>query len=211
MRLSACHWVRSRLPLLSGGELRGPERRWTERHLVGCPSCQARLASLHASLASLHAAGESAPGTAEPPSLWPDLARQIRESRRPTSSWRSWERVEPRVLAWTGAGLAACLLLAVTIGLMMSPAAERLPIPKVTVTVKVDPPSTTSKKAESSTPSQRSSQATFRTTSHRRRSTPRNDSTTVEEAPDDPPAEDLARGSSTLYEPRSNVNNGLTH
>jgi hypothetical protein len=82
-----CRWVRDRLPLLAGGELAGGDRRKVERHLLACPGCRERKASLVGALAALHAAAGHSPagvgvGTgAEAPSLWPALARQIREAR----------------------------------------------------------------------------------------------------------------------------------
>lgn len=100
----SCRWTRSRLPLLAGGDLIGPERRRAERHLVGCPECRRQLASTQAALDALRTAAtcDPAPPT---PSLWPELSRQIRESRRPERT--AW----PRLLAWPGAALAASLLL----------------------------------------------------------------------------------------------------
>src|SRR4051794_36412795 len=79
-----CAWVRARLPLLCGGELSGPDRREVERHLIGCPGCRGHAASLAGAQGALRAAaGWSAGAGAEGngPSLWPALARQIRESR----------------------------------------------------------------------------------------------------------------------------------
>jgi anti-sigma factor RsiW len=84
---SACRWVHTRLPLLAGDDLVGPERRWVERHLAGCAGCRERLESLREALGALHAAA-SGPVAGETARLWPGLSREIRESRRPlTSSW----------------------------------------------------------------------------------------------------------------------------
>ena len=80
-----CRWVRDRLPLVAGDELPGLERRRVERHLIGCPNCRRRRTALTGVLNVLHAAAAPAAIGAGPdaPSLWPALARQIRESRRP--------------------------------------------------------------------------------------------------------------------------------
>jgi hypothetical protein len=112
MGSKSCIWVRDRLPLVAGGEWLGPDRRPVERHLIGCPACRQRLDSLRDALAVLHVAAAESPADPEAPSLWPALARQIRESRRPQSSWemgwlRSW--------AWPSLGLAAGLFVAVGI------------------------------------------------------------------------------------------------
>jgi Putative zinc-finger len=78
-----CKWVRDRLPLLTGDELVGAERRRVERHLIGCPRCRAHRVALGHALEVLHAAAAESPTGAGVPSLWPALARQIRESHRP--------------------------------------------------------------------------------------------------------------------------------
>jgi hypothetical protein len=113
-----CRWVRARLPLLAGDDWLGPDRRRVERHLIGCLPCRERFESLGQVVRALRAVGEcstsvgpaavgpeSAPATL---SLWPALARQIRESRRPEPAWTEFN--------WSGAplrvGLAASLLVA---------------------------------------------------------------------------------------------------
>lgn len=110
----SCGWARQRLPLLAGGELAGSDRRKTERHLISCASCRTHLVSLNASLNVLHAvAAEPLALTQQnAPSLWPAVARQIRESRRPAPPF--WPSIElrPFPLAWTATGLAAAALLA---------------------------------------------------------------------------------------------------
>lgn len=113
MRTSKCRWVRSRLPLLAGGELFGPERRLVERHLLGCAACREQRAGLGASLAVLHETAEVDP-LSRPPGLWPVLERQIREARRPLPEEVSWSR---RMLVPV-AGLAAALTLSATVGLL---------------------------------------------------------------------------------------------
>ncbi len=104
---NSCRWVVSRLPLLAGDELIGPERRQAERHLIGCPACRERLASLRSALGVLRTVGQDGPESPGAPSLWPALARQIKESRRvPRHAWD-----HARVLTWVRVGLAATVLL----------------------------------------------------------------------------------------------------
>ena len=78
-----CKWVRDRLPLLAGDELVGCDRRKVERHLIGCPEC--RQHHDRAGRRPGRPARRRGPSPRRPdaPSLWPALARQIRESRRP--------------------------------------------------------------------------------------------------------------------------------
>lgn len=132
MWTSVCVRVRSRLPLLAGGELVGPERRLAERHLLGCDRCRRRLADLRSSQGVLRAAAGRDPVEPEAPSLWPVLARQIRESRRPA---QGWNRVDPRTLVRIAGSLAACLALAVG-ALVFRPATRELSRYKITVTPK---------------------------------------------------------------------------
>ena len=80
---SACRWASPRLALLAGGELTGEDRRRAERHLIVCGDCRARLSSLRESLGALQIAAMSTAPSPEAPSLWPALARQMRESRHP--------------------------------------------------------------------------------------------------------------------------------
>jgi anti-sigma factor RsiW len=103
-----CRWVKRRLPLLAGGELGVEERRKVERHLIGCPGCRVRRAASADALAALRGLGEESPSTVDVPSLWPALARQIRQSRHASPAvlpW--WERPMPR--PWGFAGLATAL------------------------------------------------------------------------------------------------------
>jgi len=116
-----CKWVRDRLPLLVGDELRGLDRRRVERHLIGCPHCRLHQASLGEAVDVLRAvAATSATGSpADAPSLWPALARQIRESRRPVPAPTfagplAWLVGWPRANPWPVFGLG--LALAATIG-----------------------------------------------------------------------------------------------
>lgn len=109
----ACRWARARLPLLAGDDLLGPDRRRLERHLIGCPTCREHLGNHQQSLARLHQAAELAPTSTQPPSLWPTLARQIREERHPaprTFGWGLGDR-----WAWnlpiSGLALAASMLV----------------------------------------------------------------------------------------------------
>ncbi len=96
-----CGWARRRLPLLAGGELAGADRRKVERHLLGCPSCRDRLDVLEESLLALSTLSSGATPSPDAPSLWPALARQIREERRPTVPF--WSRPAP----WIGMAMAA--------------------------------------------------------------------------------------------------------
>lgn len=82
-----CRGVRARLPLLTGGELTGAERRKVERHLIACAGCRRHERALAGALGALRAAAAEAPVGPEVPSLWPALARQIRESRHEAPSW----------------------------------------------------------------------------------------------------------------------------
>jgi anti-sigma factor RsiW len=89
--------------LLAGDELDAPDRPLVRRHLLGCPSCRRRFEELQAALHVLHLAAAESPVAADSPSIWPELSRQIRESRRPAPrrtlsfSW-SW--------SWAGSALA---------------------------------------------------------------------------------------------------------
>ena len=115
-----CRWVCRRLSLLAGGDLDGLERRRVERHLIGCPTCQDHRAVAAESLAVLRevaALGPMGAGIADPgvsPSIWPALARQIREAKHQPErlSVVGWVRslVAPPPLAWASAGMVAVLL-----------------------------------------------------------------------------------------------------
>ncbi len=86
-----CRWVRNRLPLLTGGELTGAERRQVERHLIACPGCQLHEQSMAGALGALRAAAsEPLEANADAPSLWPALARQIRESKHEAPSFSTF-------------------------------------------------------------------------------------------------------------------------
>jgi anti-sigma factor RsiW len=109
---------------LVGDDLRGPDRRRVERHLIGCPHCRQHQTALSQALETLRtvATATAAQVPADAPSLWPALARQIRESRRPvpaaTFSFSlplplalvgSWLRANPRPVLGLGLGLLATL------------------------------------------------------------------------------------------------------
>jgi anti-sigma factor RsiW len=120
-----CQWVRDRLPLVVGDDLRGPDRRRVERHLIGCPQCRQHQTALGQALETLRAAAALTPAQVQPdaPSLWPALARQIRESRRPvpTSPFAfgfafSWLRVNLRPALGLGLGLGLLVTLGVNLG-----------------------------------------------------------------------------------------------
>lgn len=106
----ACGWARDRLPLLAGDDLAGDDRRRAQRHLIGCPSCRRRLESLREALSVLQGAAAVSPTKPSAPSLWPELERQIRESRRPAPSMSlPW----PRIGLFSAVSLAAGLVVAV--------------------------------------------------------------------------------------------------
>jgi len=119
-----CHWVRDRLPLSVGDDLRGLDRRLVERHLIGCPQCRQHQAALGQALETLRTVAATTPTSPDAPSLWPALARQIRESRRPSPTPAfafpaplapivSWLRQSP----WPAFSLSLALLAAATVGL----------------------------------------------------------------------------------------------
>ena len=127
-----CAWVRARLPLQAGDELVDLDRRLVERHLIGCADCRDRLEALRGTLGVLQAAAERSSAAAETPSLWPALARQIRESNRPATPAQTWDRVAswapawPRLAAWSA-------VAAVVLGLLVG-AHETRPTPRLTPT-----------------------------------------------------------------------------
>lgn len=112
-----CRWTRARLPLLAGGDLIGPDRRQTERHLIGCPSCRERLTDLQRSLEQLHQTAAVSPASPNAPSIWPALARQLREERHPARWTFGWTRLQGQSWAWglpaSGLALAASMLVCV--------------------------------------------------------------------------------------------------
>lgn len=118
-----CRWTRDRLPLLDGGEIAPDDRRKVERHLIGCPDCRDRREVAGRTLGILRSAAQVPSTREDAPSLWPALARQIRESRHlPTvqPTWRdrvetAWSTIGP--VSWPALGLAVSLggLMAVAI------------------------------------------------------------------------------------------------
>jgi len=117
-----CNWVSDRLPLYAGDDLRGLDRRRVERHLIGCPQCRQHQTALGQALETLRTAAAVTPAAPDTPSLWPALARQIREARRPApvSPWPSfltvagsWLRTNP----WPALGLGLGLLVSLEVGL----------------------------------------------------------------------------------------------
>lgn len=112
MAIATCAWVRSRLPLLAGGDSLGLDERHVKRHLLRCPACQSHLEGLEASQGVLAMA--AAELVVPEGSIWPDLERQMKANPRPTvrSAWalegqRRWSWAVPAL------GLAAGLLVAV--------------------------------------------------------------------------------------------------
>jgi anti-sigma factor RsiW len=125
MPRNVCKATRTRLPLLAGGELLGIDRREVERHVIGCNDCRRHLESLRNALQVLQTAAQSAPVRPDTPSIWPELSRQIRESRRPVAaSWASR-------FAWPIAGMAATLLLAVGTLIVARPLPPQRPVAAV--------------------------------------------------------------------------------
>jgi anti-sigma factor RsiW len=133
-----CRWVCRRLPLLAGGELAVEERRKVERHLLGCPDCQERRDSSAGALAVLRRLGEESPSKVDAPSLWPALARQIRQSRHASPALPWWERPLPR--PWGFASLTAALGV-VLVASIAPPAADfqQTPAPTSVVVAEEDP------------------------------------------------------------------------
>ncbi|SIO33015.1 Putative zinc-finger [Singulisphaera sp. GP187] len=106
-----CQWVRDRLPLLAGDELRGTDLRRVERHLIGCAKCREHRSSLDQSLNILHMVAAQPLVPSDAPSLWPELARQIRHSRRPAQTpLFTWPR---RLGLWPAFGLGLGLVATV--------------------------------------------------------------------------------------------------
>ena len=114
-----CRWVRDRLPLMVDEELRGLDRRRVERHLIGCPRCRQQQAALGQAFETLRNVAASAIAPPDAPSLWPALARQIRESRRPAPTPTfpfAWALAWPRANPWPAFGLALGLLATLVVG-----------------------------------------------------------------------------------------------
>lgn len=84
-----CRWVRDRLPLLAGDDLGVEDRRGVERHLIGCLGCRGHRRSFDGALLALRSVALTSPVRPDASSLWPGLARQIRQSRHlpPRPSW----------------------------------------------------------------------------------------------------------------------------
>jgi anti-sigma factor RsiW len=139
-----CQWVRERLPLLAGEELRGLDLRRVERHLIGCPKCRHHRASMDRALNILHVASSHSAVPADAPSLWPNVARQIRQSRRPAQTpLFTWSR---RLGLWPAFGLSlAVVASAVAIG-------SRGPSPRPRASVVVEMPIPTAPLVSSDAP-----------------------------------------------------------
>jgi hypothetical protein len=97
---------------MAGDDLRGPERRQVERHLIGCPTCRARLAGQRQALDVLATIAATPPDRPNAPSLWPALARQVREQRHPgTARTFAWHQGTGWSLPRTGLALVASALI----------------------------------------------------------------------------------------------------
>ncbi len=120
---SSCRWTRNRLPLMAGEDLVGLDRRRTQRHLITCAACRQRLDNLRTSLDVLHTVAAEAPSKVGAPSLWPEVARQIREQRHPAAS-ASWGVSWSNAGFWSGAALAAGLV--VVVGTLFRPAGHQV-------------------------------------------------------------------------------------
>src|SRR5438874_1450647 len=112
-----CKWVRDRLALLVGDDLRGPDRRRVERHLIGCLPCRQHQAALGQALQTLRTAAATPPAPPDAPSLWPALARQIRESRRPVPT-STFSFAWPLSFAWPRMNLNPWPALGLGLGLL---------------------------------------------------------------------------------------------
>jgi anti-sigma factor RsiW len=95
------------------------DRRRVERHLIGCPQCRQELAALERALGVLHRVSAEPAAKPDASSLWPELARQIRESRRPARSplgsfLAAWpRRFELGPVLGLGVGLLVTIVVAV--------------------------------------------------------------------------------------------------
>jgi len=136
MGTQRCKWVRGRLPLLVGDDLRGLDRRRVERHLIGCPQCRQHQAALGQALETLRTASVHSPVPSDAPSLWPALARQIRESRRPAPASGfgfglplAWLRINlrPWPALGVGLGLGLSAIVAAGVGLGLRPESADAP------------------------------------------------------------------------------------
>ncbi len=125
MWIKNCLWIRARLPLLAGGDSLGIDRRVVERHLLRCPGCRRRLEALQSSQETLQTVSALDPSTSlihtdnpgkevEAASLWPALALQIRESRRPRVR-AAWSFESRWAWTWPALGLVSGLLIALAL------------------------------------------------------------------------------------------------
>jgi hypothetical protein len=103
-----CAEVQACLPLLAGGELLGLDRRRTERHLLVCARCRHRLSALRAALGVLDAVADQPLLPANSLPLWPALAQQIQESRRPVVARG---RLRARLAGWSAAAAVMAILV----------------------------------------------------------------------------------------------------
>ncbi len=137
-----CRWARRRLPLLAGGDLLVDERRKVERHLIGCPDCRDRRDASEGALSALRAIASEPTARPDAPPLWPELARQIRQSRHvpPRPAWWPLPRLAPG--PWPAAGLALGLgaLMAASLSFGRAGSSPIAPTPVAVRSVAVVPP-----------------------------------------------------------------------
>lgn len=96
-----CERIRPLLPRLAAADLPAASARRVREHLADCPACSAELAALERVPQLLQAA----PAAPPPSDLWARVDAELDAPRR---------RRLPR-LVWAGAGLAAALLVAVSL------------------------------------------------------------------------------------------------
>jgi len=117
LAINRCRWVRRRLALLAGDldgrDLRPDDRRFVERHLLGCVTCRAERNSLATAVGMLQAISTVPSTTPGAPSIWPGVSHQIDRSRHPRHGFFSGMGTGPAI------GLAASLVgIGTAIGLI---------------------------------------------------------------------------------------------
>jgi anti-sigma factor RsiW len=98
-------------------DLIGADRRRVERHLIVCPECRRHERALAASLRVLRRTSAQSPVSDSAPSLWPSLARQIRESRHTPQTSPVFAALRPLLGPWPLLGLSMGLFVAAALTL----------------------------------------------------------------------------------------------